>query len=540
MSRKKLILVVPGLRGTPQKWEPLLARLKADPSVTEGADLRWEYWSHNASYLSIGRARRIAQDLRATINGFDLRDGPFDEIFLIGHSLGAMLVRDAYLLECRAYDIGAAGLGPEIPANSWARRVSRITLFASICRGFNPEVDLRTRIGVAVARLLGFYGAMLASDLQQGSAYVTSLRLAWIRYFHRVCGTMDEPTVVQLLGTADTMVRRADSIDIEQFSNSALVDIPGASHDTLYRVDLASNPDLVYAVIRSVLLPDYRSPTARIPVQFPDPKIVFVLHGIRASNLGWVEEVADIIRTGYPGTLVVTPTYGYFSALHFFLPWTRRTKARWFQDQYGELMSKYPEAQFFFIGHSNATYMLGRSMANVPMMRFVRAYIAGSVLPAGYDWRVRFSSGQMQALRSDTSAWDCPVGLLCSGLSFMRDIGTGGFSGFTCAPPEPQVREYRSYQGGHSKPLEDRLNLKRIVDEVMTGHPYPPEVQIRPPRRWFDFLSRLMKFLMPIALAALAAAVLYYAIFSAASWSLGTMVIVLIGIFLLGVLLLTF
>jgi hypothetical protein len=250
--------------------------------------------------------------------------------------------------------------------------------------------------------------------------------------------------------------------------------------------------------------------------------------------------VADIIRSDYPGTQVITPTYGYFSALHFFLPWTRRTKARWFQDQYGELMAQYPEARFFFIGHSNATYMLGRSLARVPMIRFVRAYIAGSVLPASYDWNARFTAGQVEAVRSDTSAWDCPVALLCGGLNFMRDIGTGGFSGFLRVPGRPRFHEYRSYPGGHSEPLRDRLNLKQIVDEVMTGETRPPMATLGPPAWWFQFLSRAMRYLMPAALAALLGGLAYYACISAASWSISTIALVALGGFLTGVLFLTF
>jgi pimeloyl-ACP methyl ester carboxylesterase len=501
MASKKLFFVVPGVRGTQRKWQPLLSRLKEDPALSEGQEVKWVFWPHGIHRWSFGSARRVAGDLRATIKAHDEKKEPFDEIVLVGHSLGAILIRDAYLLEANAHKLDESGNPVDAEPGNWAARVRRIILFASVCRGFNPEANLTLRLGVAIARLCGFYGLMVVSDIQQGAAYITNLRLAWIRYFRRLSDARADPTVIQLLGTADTLVRRADSEDLEQFPNGTVVDIPGESHDTLYRIDLAKDPDLIYPLIRRVFTREYRSATAGDTTQFPEQKIVFVLHGIRASNLGWVDETAEIIRAKYPGTIVRTPTYGFLSALHFFLPWMRRTKARWFQDQYGDLAAKFPDGNFFFIGHSNATYMLGQSLSKIPMIRFVRAYMAGSVLPSGFDWSQCFQRRQLWALRSDRSAADLPVGLLCSALSFMGDIGTGGFAGFRTAPIG--LREGRYYLGGHSKPLEDRRNLERIVDEVMTGTVQDPVGPVGLPNPWLVRLSHALKYLGPVILTAI-------------------------------------
>jgi pimeloyl-ACP methyl ester carboxylesterase len=500
MGSKTLVFVVPGMRGTRRKWQPLLSKLQDEP-INDGQQVKWVYWPHRMRPWSLGSPRHKAQHLRATITAIDTHEGPHDEIILVGHSLGAILLRDAYLLEAKAYEVDESGHPVDPEPSSWAIRVRKIILFASVCRGFNPEATLQLRLGVAIARLCGFYGLTLASNIQQGSAYITNLRLAWIRYFRRLSETGTDPTVIQLLGTADSLVRRADSEDVHQFPNSALVDIPDASHDTLYRIDLAKDPKLIYAQIRSVFLRGYKTPTADSTPRFQPQNIVFVLHGIRASNLGWVEETKEIIEEKYPGAIVRTPTYGYLSALHFFVPWVRRTKARWFQDQYSELAAKYPNAHFFFIGHSNATYMLGRSLAKIPMIRFVRAYMAGSVLPSRYNWKECFDRKQVQALRSDASAADWPVGLLCSALSFMGDIGTGGFSGFESTPIA--LRERRYYRGGHSRPLEDRRNLERIVDEVMTGTAQLPTDALGSPKPWFAILSRALAYVGPVVMAVL-------------------------------------
>jgi hypothetical protein len=260
-----------------------------------------------------------------------------------------------------------------------------------------------------------------------------------------------------------------------------------------------------------------------------------VLHGIRAENTGWVEEVCSLITQADPRALPIPAQYGYFSALHFFLPWIRRSRARWFQDRYSELAAKYPDAEtkFYFIGHSNGTYMLGRGLQRVSMMRFERAYIAGCVLPPRYPWRTYVESGQIGAIRSDGSSSDWPVGLLCSGLSFMGDIGTGGFSGFESAPPE--LKEFRYYPGGHSKPLEDRSNLEAIVKYVLTGEEIQPK-QLGEPRYFFALASHALRYLGPVILLIILS-LLAYAIWTAAftlwQWLIAVAIVFMIIVFLM-------
>jgi len=71
----------------------------------------------------------------------------------------------------------------------------------------------------------------------------------------------------------------------------------------------------------------------------------------------------------------------------------------------------------------------------IPGMRFRNIYMAGSVLPTGYEWGDRVAHGQVQRIRNDRAARDWPVGVLCAGLAGLsirrskRDIGTAGVDG---------------------------------------------------------------------------------------------------------------
>jgi predicted esterase len=476
MPPKRLVFVVPGLDGQERNWEPLLSRLRNEPGLRDGTEALWEFWPHGLRGSSFRRVKPVALELQATINETFTAKGPFDDVILVGHSVGALLIREAYLRASNAYQVNRT---------------------------------LSGRIIAAIAKLTFLYERMTVYDLARGSAFITDLRLAWIRYVYKLADRGADPIVVQFLGTTDTIVARVDSLDTEQFPNGTVIDIPDASHGNLYRLDAAADPDARYTLFRKVFVQGYRTETAGHRPPSERRKIVFVLHGIRASNTGWVDETAQLAEKVSNDVIAIRASYGYFSALHFFLPWVRRTRARWFQDRYSELAAQYPapETQFCFIGHSNGTYMLGRGLERVSMMRFQRAYIVGSVLPRTYPWTKRIGDRQIFSLCSDASAWDWPVGLLCSALSFMGDIGTGGFWGFEAAPPE--MKEFRYYKGGHSKPLEDRRHLQNIVDYVINGIDVPPKrLQIEPAYA-FGVLSRALKYVGPILLATILGGLAY-------------------------------
>jgi pimeloyl-ACP methyl ester carboxylesterase len=499
-SPRKLIVVVPSLLGNRQKWEPLLSRLMQEPHLKAGTEAQWEFWAHDTRPFSFGAARSLSRRLAAFINE-KVSTNQFEEIILVGHSMGALLVRDAYLLAAGAYERKI-----EVEQRSWSSKVTKFVLFASLSRGFDPDCRFLVRLMISAFNLVGLFGWTTASDMARGSDFITDLRLAWIRYFHQLAEAGHDPVLVQFLGTIDTIVRQQDCLDTEQFPRGQTIDVADATHDDLYQINKAADPNSRYQLIARVFESDYQPPaTNRAPVISEPQRIAFVLHGIRASNTGWVEEICALIKKLYPDVVIEHAQYGYFSALNFFLPWVRRSRARWFQDVYSDWAAKSPnpDTKFYFIGHSNGTYMFGRGLKCVKMMRFDRAYLAGTVLPPSYPWRDRFADSQIAALRSDRSAFDWPVGLLCSALSFMRDIGPGGFSGFESAPPE--VIEYQYYRGGHSKPLEDKRNLEAVVRYVLGGQDERPKGLIESPKVWFAFLSRALRYIGPFLIVLLLA-----------------------------------
>ena len=483
---RALIVLVPGLSGDFSAWRPLRDRLSAEPELR---DARWIEWQHGIGLFSLTPPEQLALDLRARIDQEWAKDGPFSNVILMGHSFGALLVRRAFLLACNADQTGQRA--------PWADVVSRIVLFAGINRGVDATRTWRFRLVSWLVRVFPPAQRLTRAHVFRGADFVANLRILWIRYFTTL--GREAPVVVQLLGTRDSLVTHDDSIDVEQFPTACYVSIPEADHRTLYRLQEASDPDGRYALIREAVL----EPTLPHGVNrtFTGPeRVVFVLHGIRANNRTWVKQTQAAIVAAWPTVKVVDASYGYLSALAFAIPMRRRKHLRWFQDAYTESLARNPHARFSFVGHSNGTYLFGESLRRLPGMQFERAVLVGSVLPADYDWNERARRGQIQKLRVDGSCYDWPVGWLCSGLRGigMRDVGTGGFDGFTSVGPEKT--EFFWYAGGHSRPLEES-NLPALAKFAVTGTVVPPS-QIGQNSNVFSAVSRAARLLSPLVVLA--------------------------------------
>ena len=96
--RARLVVVAPGLGRTCAQWEPLISRLKREPGYLDNqAD--WLLFDHSLNALSFGHLDDVALDLRARIDEKWIASGGYNEIVLAGHSIGGLMVRQAYLSE---------------------------------------------------------------------------------------------------------------------------------------------------------------------------------------------------------------------------------------------------------------------------------------------------------------------------------------------------------------------------------------------------------------------------------------------------------
>ncbi|GIF50740.1 hypothetical protein DFJ67_1850 [Asanoa ferruginea] len=493
----RLVVVVPSIANDLTQWAELVDRLKTLDGYGE-PDCRWELMSHDAAWFRRGSLRQQASTIAARIHQSWVANGGYDEIVLVGHSVGGLIVRQAYLL---------ALAGEPGERNPWAGKVNRVVLFASLNRGLPARFERRWWLPAAAwfARVLPFTRHWLIHDVLRGSAFITNLRITWVR---EINGLAHPPNLVQFLGSEDGLVTGDDSSDVRQFPTGRQQIIPDATHGNLIRLSVAPAPDERFRLIATA----FTEPLREDPVpEIGDAgkTVVIALHGIRAGNTTWVRDVEDEIGSRNSDVEVVGASYGRFSAGKFALPVTRRRFLGWLEDTYAERLALNPKATFHFIGHSNGTYLLGHSLQKIPGMRFERVLLAGSVLPVGYDWRGRREAGQVRRIRNDRAARDIPVGVLCAGLRGlgMRDVGTAGVDGFHEWDDDAKSEVYY-YPGGHSDAL-NAGNLPRLVTFVLDGTVLKQDALPRTPSAGFAFLSRaaptLARLLVILGAAAIAA-----------------------------------
>ena len=492
---KRLCVYVPGLSGSVAEWDPLVARLGAEPELQ---DTLWFPYPHRCKPFGRRRLIDAAVDLASAVDTKWVNHGPFDEIILIGHSLGGLVVRQAYLL--------AAGIYPDRAIDSkWHAAVTRIVLMAAPNRGLDPTRTARLRAANRVAKFIVWRDTPM-KEMLRGSDFITELRLQWIRHFRQ---SARPPLVVQLLGTEDAEVHVDDSVDVVQFPGAGHLRVPGMDHFRLPFPKEGEEGDEHYGLIRRAVVGRFEEDV--VPPPPPERTVVFLMHGIRAYSVGWVtklkgEVVAEAQRVSRPVEVVAPQRY--LSALQFTVPWLHAKLVRWFQDEYSEHFAREPNARFVFAGHSNGTYLLGRSLEPIPAMRFDRVYLAGSVLPTRYDWRERFGRRQVERVRNDCTTGDVPVGVLCRVLSWVgRNVGTAGVHGFD--HPDDRVKNYRYFRGGHGRVLNDGDNRKTVVGFLLHGEIIPDPPSLRPGiPLWVDWLQKLSSVLI---IAAVLAGI-YYAV----------------------------
>lgn len=479
----RLIVYVAGLTERRDDCMELFEQLRNESGHAN--DKLWWY-PDRVRPLTRGSLAALGDTLHQRIDAYWVDGGRPHEVVLVGHSAGGVLLRYAYLR-------GQGRLGGS--ESEWTRHVSRIVLLAAPNRGVKPSrlpwpTRIVTIIGAGVARKFAALG------LLAGAAFMTDLRLEWIRLFRELGA--EAPLVVQVRGSADPLVEPEDSRDVEGGVTGAGLYVPDATHGDIVRVSgvKEDRKGQRYAILRRAIIGtvEITEPESLPAEEENVTDIVFLLHGIRAGINTWVTDLGDALQIGDDShnTMVLRSSYGWLSAFNFAFPISRRRTLRWFQDQYSYLAARHPDAHIHFVGHSNGTYMLGQSISQVRTLRFERVYLAGSVLPRQFAWRDLADRNQIGTLVNACGAEDKPVGWLCSGLRGlgMRDIGTGGFSGFDVTPQG--TVEFLHLVGGHGAGLTNQ-RLPDVVRYIRDGS--RPSADTESPSGLFLQVSRLAPYL---------------------------------------------
>jgi len=450
---------------------------------------------YNRHAFSNGDAFRIAELLDDKLEAVQ-QERHYSSIVLVGHSMGALLVRKAYVYGCgkvedapRNREARAATREPR----RWVKQVERFVLLAGMNRGWNAderpkEMPFSVWLGILCGMMLckGTNTGLFLRQAIKGQPFVSNLRLQWLEVAHHADQLgIRRPTVIQLLGDSDLVVSSEDSRDVTVARDFIWVTVENTDHRGLIRVGEVGVPAQRKRQIQQAFGDDealrrLKESNSKLD-QTEDPAVTtvaFVLHGIRDMG-AWTSQFENPLQEAFkkvcgPGEVlhVHRASYGYF-AMGPFLLWADRQKhVRWFMDQVTELTAQFPNLrQIHFIGHSNGTYVLASALAKYKTLKVGNVALAGSVIRRDFAWS-QFV-GRVGKVRNYVGSRDLVVGLFPRLFEiapfdlFNGDLGSAGFNGFTDGSVLSLQTEY--VRGGHGGALVQE-NVPSIVDFIVNGN----------------------------------------------------------------------
>ena len=191
-STDGIVIVVHGWQGDSRTMEDV-----AETVAEEYPSYAVNLWEYEAGTFSNEDPDDLAIQLSQHVNELAADE---QDIILIGHSLGGLLVRRSYLHSL----------------NTWGQQVSRIVLLAAPNRG-TKALYRSTPLALLDVLTRSYRVGKLIRSTYRGNEFVVNLRLDWIRAFQNM---KNPPIVAQILGREDSLVSASDSRDVLQFRGS--------------------------------------------------------------------------------------------------------------------------------------------------------------------------------------------------------------------------------------------------------------------------------------------------------------------------------
>ena len=185
------------------------------------------------------------------------------------------------------------------------------------------------------------------------------------------------------------------------------------------------------------------TPTVGIITASSLTRVICPLHGIRTLAV-WQKGLSDLAASHGWVCRLDRWSYGRFSLLAFFTPWSREAKLGWLRRQYDaethdrRLLIEKGQAPSV-VAHSFGTYILGYTLLRFDFIRFNKVILCGSILPRDFPWDQLIARGQVQAVRNEFGVRDPWVKWV---RWFVRGTGPSGAVGFTCQHPRLEQEEF--------------------------------------------------------------------------------------------------
>lgn len=498
-ASENLVLLLHGLNSGPENLAGLVRAIREElPSsyiLTPQLPLAWHHR---------GDLEDVVSELLTQLRKLDLK--PYRQIWLIGHSIGGVLVQSAYLSAVTGQDEFAALIKP-----------ARLILIAPLNRGWSLghhvpiTVKLMWSVGLMALPLMRGWEWLRsvvtlrparepwALQVRKHAPFLVRLRNDWINFFQR--NGEFRPNIVQLLGSRDELVSWRDMVEPALDKAVHYLQVPNSDHKEIIQFDSPlygqeRKQTFLEALGEGPWEPFEPWDTDLIRANDKVERVVFVIHGIRDEG-HWTQKIASRARQIFAEQdgksrdqiEVVTSSYGYFPMLHFLMARKRREKIHWLVEEYMEARRRYPNAKFSFIGHSNGTYLAAHALKHYKNLEFERLAFAGSVVSSRFRWKDL--SGQVGQVLNYAATADWVVAVFPQiadvfppvRFLFGAGLGGAGIRGFAEALPNDErpsnidpntaVQNLRFKRGSHDTAIREDNWDALAQFAVLEPSPFP-------------------------------------------------------------------
>lgn len=439
---------------------------------TKGLDVKVLKYKYDGSFwssrdpndLAIDLCSKIDESWRELLN----QKGAEIPIILIGHSIGALLVRKAYLVgkglaEPKDGFPNFGQLFPNLNLPQWVNAVKGVVLLASPNRGWdlsigrwlkkrkegNPALDPKEFLAfrwwkfwaeVKWASRKGF----LIRSCERGAPFIANLRLLGARYGYDVptfyiLGTQDK--IVDVTDYRDPFSSGGKNVFIRQINNThhkSVVILRPKNGETEDPKFAARREAFLNAVTGNTTWSAWRNDTL---VREQKDLLVFIVHGVRTHTARWMSLMENKIQDWKAGSSceVKLHKYGFMPVPFFFWPPYHDAKVRQFVNLVIEAIARGPSREIVLIGHSFGTYIIGKALAEYPALNATRILLLASILPKDFGlnslllgWGKPDGSSYAQvtdSIRSDCMSKDIIISFTGPGLFGKLKSNTFGVSG---------------------------------------------------------------------------------------------------------------
>jgi hypothetical protein len=265
---KRLILYVPCEIHSKKDWEPLIEQLKRIHH-DEFSNTTWVPCNNNHTTFKDEHPLSLSKYLKAKIDESWEADGPYEKVVIIGHGLGGLLVRQAYLL--------ASGMLPDHPETPWFSAVDRLILLSVPSRGISPWKFPISHLFFSITEKITSIDLRFSdttTNYFEGSKFIANLRIDWIRHFSKPAYPLK---VVHILSTTDKENVRDSSIDEDAY----FIDIPDSNPYAIIKCDQeVDGATKRIEIIKSAIVSEELPKAQKNKTFARKDEIIFILHGM--------------------------------------------------------------------------------------------------------------------------------------------------------------------------------------------------------------------------------------------------------------------